>query len=88
MIDFVGDEGDRATQLAEDFAGDALAEQRRHDPTAGKTMADSAKWCDGCGLRVPDARRKAVPGVRLCVDCQNDAARVDAAARRNGRAAP
>lgn len=32
----------------------------------------SAKWCEvpGCGERIPDARREAVPGVALCVECQ------------------
>ncbi|HEU0283264.1 MAG TPA: TraR/DksA C4-type zinc finger protein [Gallionella sp.] len=32
----------------------------------------SAKWCaaPGCGDRIPDARRKAVPGVQFCVECQ------------------
>lgn len=33
---------------------------------------ESAKWCagPGCGQRIPDARRKAVPGVQFCVECQ------------------
>ncbi|GHH51888.1 MULTISPECIES: DksA/TraR family C4-type zinc finger protein [Gammaproteobacteria] len=26
--------------------------------------------CEECGAAIPEARRKAVPGVRLCVDCQ------------------
>lgn len=26
--------------------------------------------CEACGEPIPDARRKAVPGVRLCVACQ------------------
>lgn len=26
--------------------------------------------CEECGVEIPEARRKAVPGVRLCVDCQ------------------
>ena len=26
--------------------------------------------CEGCDSEIPDARRKAVPGVRLCVSCQ------------------
>ncbi|MGH8182849.1 MAG: DksA/TraR family C4-type zinc finger protein [Rhodanobacteraceae bacterium] len=26
--------------------------------------------CEECGALIPEARRKAVPGVRLCVDCQ------------------
>lgn len=28
------------------------------------------KHCEECGAGIPPARRKAVPGVRLCVSCQ------------------
>lgn len=28
--------------------------------------------CEDCGARIPEARRKAVPGVRLCVVCQEE----------------
>lgn len=33
---------------------------------------ESAKWCKGpgCGQRIPEDRRKAVPGVQLCIECQ------------------
>ena len=27
--------------------------------------------CESCDERIPPARRKAVPGVRLCVPCQD-----------------
>jgi len=26
--------------------------------------------CEGCGKEIPQARRDAVPGVRLCIACQ------------------
>ncbi|HLS81701.1 MAG TPA: DksA/TraR family C4-type zinc finger protein [Steroidobacter sp.] len=26
--------------------------------------------CEECGAQIPEARRKAMPGVRLCVPCQ------------------
>ena len=29
------------------------------------------KHCAECGGPIPLARRKAVPGVRLCIECQN-----------------
>ncbi|MEO1081133.1 MAG: DksA/TraR family C4-type zinc finger protein [Pseudomonadota bacterium] len=29
-----------------------------------------ASDCDECGASIPEARRAAVPGVRLCVSCQ------------------
>ena len=31
---------------------------------------ESALRCEECGLAIPEARRKAVPGVRLCILCQ------------------
>jgi phage/conjugal plasmid C-4 type zinc finger TraR family protein len=29
----------------------------------------SAHYCQECGARIPQARREAVPGVQLCVEC-------------------
>ena len=29
-----------------------------------------ATHCDACGEMIPEARRAAIPGVRLCVPCQ------------------
>lgn len=31
---------------------------------------ESLKHCEECDSPIPEARRKAVPGVRLCVKCQ------------------
>jgi phage/conjugal plasmid C-4 type zinc finger TraR family protein len=31
---------------------------------------ESLKHCESCDEEIPEARRKALPGVRLCVDCQ------------------
>ena len=33
-------------------------------------MGESLAHCEECGCDIPDARRKAVPGVRLCIACQ------------------
>jgi len=35
--------------------------------------------CEECDAKIPEARRKAVPGVRLCVSCQDARDRKDAA---------
>jgi phage/conjugal plasmid C-4 type zinc finger TraR family protein len=35
--------------------------------------------CEECDCEIPEARRKAVPGVRLCVSCQEARDREDAA---------
>ena len=33
-------------------------------------QGESLKSCEECGKAIPEARRSAVPGVRLCVACQ------------------
>jgi len=34
------------------------------------TKGPSLTHCESCGAAIPEARRAAVPGVRLCVPCQ------------------
>ena len=46
---------------------DAVKRARRSMP-----KGESAKCCHECGETIPEARRKAIPGVRLCVDCQSE----------------
>lgn len=43
---------------------------------------DSLHNCEECAAAIPQARRKALPGVRLCVSCQ--AAEDQAQARHGG----
>lgn len=78
---------DQATERVEEILSDALLEHRLHDPTAGKTVEDSALTCSGCGADIPEERRKAIPGVQLCCECKQDADWIEAAAKRNGRPA-
>lgn len=33
-------------------------------------QGESLTECEGCGDEIPEARRLAVPGCRLCVDCK------------------
>lgn len=33
---------------------------------------ESLTHCESCGVEIPVLRRKAVPGVRLCVNCQSE----------------
>lgn len=33
---------------------------------------ESRTHCEECDAEIPEARRKAVPGVRLCVKCQEE----------------
>jgi len=44
---------------------DAVARARSR-----RAAGPSLKRCADCGEPIPEARRKAVPGVRLCVSCQ------------------
>jgi phage/conjugal plasmid C-4 type zinc finger TraR family protein len=34
---------------------------------------ESLTHCEECETAIPEPRRKAIPGVRLCVDCQSEA---------------
>lgn len=61
---------DRACEREQEMLADALVEQARRAGLAGKTAADSAETCEDCGEAIPRARRLAVPGCLLCVDCQ------------------
>ncbi len=31
---------------------------------------ESLTHCEACGILIPALRRKAVPGIRLCISCQ------------------
>jgi len=35
-------------------------------------QGESLEHCEECDAQIPEARRKAVPGVRLCVTCQSE----------------
>ncbi len=71
MTDFY----DRASDAEELHREAAIAAQRsKTEVDAAAWRRVSAKWCEGpaCGVRIPDERRRAIPGVRLCVQCQSD----------------
>lgn len=40
---------------------------------------ESALFCEECGDPIPQARRDAIPGVQLCVNCQAEADKKQAA---------
>ncbi len=35
-------------------------------------QGESLTHCEECDTEIPEARRQAVPGVRLCVQCQSE----------------
>jgi phage/conjugal plasmid C-4 type zinc finger TraR family protein len=46
---------------------DAVARVRNELP-----KGESLEFCEECEAPIPQARRKAIPGVRLCVNCQQE----------------
>jgi phage/conjugal plasmid C-4 type zinc finger TraR family protein len=61
------DKGMHAEQFTTDLA--LLQHRQAHavDPDAV-----SAEWCESCGNEIPEARRKAVRAVTLCVECARE----------------
>ena len=61
--------GDGAVQeQIQDSINDEVARARRNLPTG-----ESLTHCEECGEAIPPARRLALPGVRLCIACQQEA---------------
>ena len=49
---------------------DATVEDAIQHARGQLPRGESLKRCEECDATIPDARRKAVPGVRLCIQCQ------------------
>lgn len=49
---------------------DASVEDAIKQARSNLTSGESAKYCDECESAIPEPRRKAVPGTRLCKSCQ------------------
>ena len=65
--------GDNAVQDQIDATiKDAIKRARSRAP-----KGPSLKRCEECDAPIPEARRKAVPGVRLCVACQSEHDKVE-----------
>jgi len=63
--------GDGAVQQQiDDSIEDAIKRARAQLPTG-----PSLTHCEECGEAIPEARRQAVPGVKLCIACQAEADR-------------
>jgi RNA polymerase-binding transcription factor DksA len=65
----------------DDTIRDAVLRARAATP-----QGESAEWCDECGEAIPEARSKALAGVRTCVarQAQRDARRVHSGINRRG----
>lgn len=51
----------------------ALQQHRQRFPADPKAV--SAEYCEECGNEIPEARRKALPGVKTCIECAREAER-------------
>lgn len=47
-------------------------------------MGESASHCADCDEPIPEARRVAIPGVKLCIECQTERDAARRAAARPG----
>jgi phage/conjugal plasmid C-4 type zinc finger TraR family protein len=80
--------------MATGWAGDGAVQQQIDDSIADAIERARAQLssgpglshCEECGEVIPEARRQAVPGVRLCITCQAEADRdVQSASAYNRR---
>lgn len=60
---------------------DASVEDAVQRSRSALPAGESREWCELCDERIPEARRQAIPGVRLCVACQTE---VDERTPRHG----
>ncbi|HDZ07986.1 DksA/TraR family C4-type zinc finger protein [Pseudohongiella sp.] len=51
---------------------DASVEEAVERARQGLAVGESARVCEECGKKIPEARRKAMPGVQLCISCQSE----------------
>lgn len=59
---------DGAVQDQIDASVDEAIERARRELGSGP----SARHCAECGNAIAEARRKAIPGVQLCITCQSE----------------
>ena len=50
----------------------SIAEELERMKARRAPVGESASICVECDEPIPEARRKAIPGVKLCVDCQRE----------------
>ncbi|AKO54006.1 hypothetical protein ABA45_17470 [Marinobacter psychrophilus] len=51
---------------------DASVEDAVNKARSSLGKGDSLTHCEECGREIPEARQAAVPGVRLCIQCQTE----------------
>lgn len=69
----MADEADKASEFQAAELRATLSEFSKKIPRAEiQSWEQGPKYCEECGERIPDARRKAVPGVKFCVSCAQE----------------
>lgn len=58
---------DAVLEQIQDTINDEVSRARKNVPNG-----ESCKFCEECGDEIPEARRKALPGVKLCIKCQSE----------------
>lgn len=48
----------------------SIADELKRMQARRAPQGESAEDCAECGEPIPEARRNAIPGVKLCIDCQ------------------
>lgn len=51
---------------------DASVEDAVQQARSNLPKGESLSHCEECEKKIPEARREAIPGVRLCVQCQEE----------------
>jgi len=51
---------------------DASVEDAVQEARSNLQAGESAEFCEECGQAIPEPRRQAIPGVKLCVTCQSE----------------
>lgn len=64
----MSDHIDKAVERETELRDDALAKIKRLQ--LEQSARPSLSECESCGSEIPEARRRAVPGVQLCISCQ------------------
>lgn len=59
---------DAVLEQIQDSINDEVTRARKNVP-----CGESLEYCEECGEEIPLARRRAVPGVRLCISCREKA---------------
>ncbi|WP_321367620.1 TraR/DksA C4-type zinc finger protein [uncultured Desulfuromusa sp.] len=63
----MADDADRAQVINDQFQADMLAQAQQNNSTG-----ISNRFCENCEEPIPEGRRKAQKGCKLCVSCQQE----------------